>query len=91
MYKYGKENLTSSNFNRPSTSTANTPTPGAPIPFASRSQHINSGRYAIHKSILISHISDDSDEENNINQTDIDAGNVLLLLLHLKWVNGCGL
>jgi len=73
LYKFGKENLTSSNFNRPSTSTANTPTPSAPIPSTSRSQHMHSGRYTIHKSILISHISDDSDEENNINQTDIDV------------------
>ena len=66
----------------------NTPTPTATIPFASRSQHIHPRRYTIHKSILISHISDDSDEEHNLNQKDIDAGNVCLLLLHPKSVNG---
>ena len=78
LYKFGKENLISSNFNSPSTSTINTPTPVAPITSASRSQHMHPGKYTIHKSILIPQILD---EKNNINQIDIDVGNVWLLLL----------
>ena len=66
-------------------------TPTATISSANRFQHIHSGRYTIHKTILISHISDDSDEENNLNRIDIDAINVCLLLLHPKSINDCAL
>ena len=81
LYKFGKENLISSNFNSPSTSTINTPTPVAPITSASTFQHMHPGKYTIQKSKLIAQILDDNDEETNINQTDIDAGKVWLLLL----------
>ena len=84
LYKFGKVNLTSLNLKRPSTSTEHTTIGATPIQSASTSQHIHSGRYTIQKSILISHISDDSDEEININQTNIDTCNMWLLLLHLK-------
>jgi len=84
LYKFGKENLTSLNLKRPSTSTEHTTTGVVPIQTVSTSQHIHSGRYTLHKSNLIEHISYDSDEEININQTNIDIGNMWLLLLHLK-------
>ena len=67
-----------------STSTSNTPIVAAPITSGSTFQHMHPRKYTIHKSILIAQISYDSDKEININQTDIDAGNVWLLLLHRK-------
>ena len=85
MSKFGKENLTSSNLNPPSTSTVHTTTGVAPIQTSATSQHIHSGRYIIHNSKLIEHISDDSDDEINITQGDIRISNMLLLLLnHVK-------
>ena len=77
------ENLSSSNINPPSTSTLHTPTGVVPIQTATT--YIHSGRYTIHNSKVIEHISDDSDDEINITQGDIRISNMLLLLLnHVK-------
>ena len=80
LSRFGKENLSSSNINPPSTSTLHTPTGVVPIQTATT--YIHSGRYTIHNSKVIEHISDDSDDEINITQGDIDIGNMSLLLLH---------
>ena len=82
LSKFGKENLTSSNLNLPTTSTVHTTTHADPIQSGTMSQHIHLGKYTIHNSRLIEHISDDSDEEINITQGDIHTGQMSLLLLH---------
>ncbi|KAH1209942.1 hypothetical protein GmHk_15G044338 [Glycine max] len=74
LSKFGKENITSSNLKPPSTSKVHTTTGAVPIQNGTTSQHIHSGRYTIHKSKLIEHISDDSEEEFNITQGNIHIG-----------------
>ena len=78
LSKFGKENLTSCMLNHPASCLVHTTTNADPIHSTLTTQHIHSGRYTIHNSRLIEHISYDSDEEINITQRDIDTSQMLL-------------
>ena len=90
MLKFGKENLIPLMLNHHANCSIHTISDADLIHSLSTTQHIHSGRYTIHKSILIKHISYDIDEEINKTNGGINTSQMLLLcLIKETLLEGC--